>query len=386
MGRSMFVIEEKGIIYDGSTGSHQERISFFTTLCKLDSGTILCGFQNGPIKHSVSSTIKICRSTDGGSTWLPTGKSFRTMIDGVPGSLSTAEMVEVFPGRVLLFATWFDRSEPERPLFDPVTEGILKSRQLVCVSVDEGLTWGDWQEITTGDLRGCSFTGPIIKWKDGVIAVPFESYKEYDDPGEKKHGAWLLVSSDGGYNFSRPLLVAQHPGHEIYYWDQRLCRGMGDGDFFAFFWTHHLGKKCDLPVHFLKGRFFSSRLICEPIRITSIPGQISAPLLLPDGNLIVFVVNRENPGSLTLWHSCDGGMSWPSENNLVVHSHDERAVLSQGLKNIDFKQYWEDMGKWSFGHPVICQLSDEKILLAWYAGAPDCMSIHWARISLKGKA
>ncbi|NDH05020.1 hypothetical protein EBX93_03720, partial [bacterium] len=77
---------------------------------------------------------------------------------------------------------------------------------------------------------------------------------------------------------------------------------------------------------------------------------------------------------------------WPSEKNLVVHAHDERAVLSQGLKNIDFKQYWEDMGKWSFGHPVICQLSDEKILLAWYAGAPDCMSIHWARISLKGKA
>jgi hypothetical protein len=64
----------------------------------------------------------------------------------------------------------------------------------------------------------------------------------------------------------------------------------------------------------------------------------------------------------------------------VVHTHDERAALSQGRENIDFKQYWEDMGKWSFGHPALRRLTDGRLLLAWYAGSPDRMSLHWARV------
>ena len=382
----MLLLEEKGLVFDGSLGCFQERISFFTTLCVLDSGTVLCGFQNGPKKHDVSSTIKICRSTDHGKTWRNIDKIFETLVDGVPGSLSTAEMVEVFPGRILLFATWFDRSEPNRPLFDPLTEGILKSKQLVCVSQDEGLTWSEWSKVSTGDLKGCSFTGPVIKWKNGVIAVPFESYKEFDDTADKMHGAWLLISSDGGHTFSKPLLVAQHPRHEIYYWDQRLCKGRNDGEFFAFFWTHHLRQKCDLPVHFLKGMVSGSSLFCGPVQQTSMPGQIATPCLLPNGHLVAFVVDRNKPGTLTLWLSSDGGQSWPLNNRLVVHTHDEQALLSQGVADIDFKQYWEDMAKWSFGHPALCNVSNGKILLAWYAGSPDCMSIHWARICTKGIA
>ena len=41
-----------------------------------------------------------------------------------------------------------------------------------------------------------------------------------------------------------------------------------------------------------------------------------------------------------------------------------------------------DMGKWSFGHPAARLLPDNKLLLAYYAGTPDCMSIHWARVTI----
>ena len=51
-------------------------------------------------------------------------------------------------------------------------------------------------------------------------------------------------------------------------------------------------------------------------------------------------------------------------------------------ENIDFKAYWEDMGKWSFGHPAIRKLTDGCLLLAYYAGTPDAMSIHWARVEI----
>ena len=74
------------------------------------------------------------------------------------------------------------------------------------------------------------------------------------------------------------------------------------------------------------------------------------------------------------------GATWPVADCLVVYTHDERAAVTQGRENVDFKQYWEDMGKWSFGHPAIRLLAERSLLLAWYAGAPDCMSLHWARV------
>jgi hypothetical protein len=150
----------------------------------------------------------------------------------------------------------------------------------------------------------------------------------------------------------------------------------------AFFWTHDLANKRDLRVHMRHGRFDGSSMHLTPIRETSIPGQIAAPYTHPDGSLLAFVVDRARPGTLKLWVSHDSGTSWPEDLCLLVHSHEERAAVSQGLENIDFKKYWEDMGKWSFGHPAIRPLGRRKVLLAWYAGTPNCMSIHWARIDV----
>ncbi|MES1213247.1 MAG: sialidase family protein, partial [Singulisphaera sp.] len=145
-----------------------------------------------------------------------------------------------------------------------------------------------------------------------------------------------------------------------------------------------LAGKRDLDVHLRHGVVRGSSIDLTPLRATTISGQIGAPLQLPDGRLLAFVVDRGQPGTTTLWWSHDRGQSWPEENHCVVYVHDERAALSQGRENVDFKQYWEDMGKWSFGHPAIRLLGDGRVLLAWYAGTPDCMSLHWARLQLHG--
>ena len=376
----MFEVEDRGLILDAARQASQGAISYFTSLCPLRSGTILCGFQSGPGKHAVTSTVGLCRSVDQGLKWERLPVRFETCLDGHPGSLGGAELVEVADGRLLLFSTWFDRSEPERPLFDPVTEGILKSRQLMAVSHDEGLTWSPWRELNLGDLKGCALTGPLVRWNDGTFAFPFESFKEYDDPRPGRHAAWIVVSRDGGETFSPPLQVAQHPEHRVYYWDQRLCAGREPGEFTALFWTHDLIAQHDLTVHLRHARLVNNKLILQPLIQTTIPGQIAAPLRRLDGQLLAFVVDRNQPGTMTLWSSLDDGQTWPADRRLIVHTHDERAAVTQGRENVDFKQYWEDMGKWSFGHPAIQPLDGDRVLLAWYAGTPDRMSLHWARV------
>jgi len=375
-------IEGRGLIYDADARPASERIAFFTNVCAQPDGSVLAAFQVGSGKHSVDSTLRLCRSCDGGRTWRELSDRFETTLAGVRGSMSAPSLVETEPGRLLLFATWFDRSDPARPLFDPVTEGILHSKLLVAESGDVGESWSPWRELPTPGLSGCSTTGPIVKWSDGTLVCAFESFKEFDDPQPGRHAAWLMVSRDGGRTFSEPLQVAQHPEHKLYYWDQRLCAGRADGEIIALFWTHDLEQKKELRVHLRRARIEGDAIRTEAIRETTISGQIAAPLRLADGRLLAFVVDRSQPGTMSLWSSSDGGETWPERDRLVVYTHDERAAISQGRKNIDFKQYWEDMGRWSFGHPALVPLGDGRVLLAWYAGTPECMSIHWARVTV----
>jgi hypothetical protein len=376
----MLQLEDRGLIYDAVGRPASERITFFPSLCPLQSGSILSGFYVGTAKHSADGTIRLCRSEDGGTNWQELPARFEKSVGRAPGSLAGPELVEVEPGRLLLFTTWFDRTDPARPLFDPVTEGILRSKQLMAVSSDDGETWSDWQVLPTPGLTGCALTGPAVRWSEGTVAYAFESFKEYDDPRPARHGAWVIVSRDGGRTFSDPLLVAQDPKYQVYYWDQRLCPTQMEREFLALFWTHDREHQRDLRVHIRRASIRDGAVEGTPIRETNISGQIAAPLILDDGRHLAFVVDRDRPGTMKLWVSQDRGVTWPEQECLLVHTHDERARLSQGKENIDFKQYWEDMGKWSFGHPAIRPLGRDRVLLAFYAGTPESMSVHWARV------
>jgi hypothetical protein len=378
----MMQLIARGLIFDSAGRQPSERVTFFPGLCRLQSGTWLSGFTIGEKKHALNGTIRIAQSVDG-EHWEELPCRFNSVIDGIPGSLAGGEMLEVSPGRLLLFASWFDRSEPERPMIDPETEGIWHSRLLMCSSEDNGRTWGPWKEVLTPGLTGCALTGPPLIWSDGTIGLAFESFKHFDDPAPARHAAWLALSENGGDSFDRLCLVAQDPQHQVYYWDQRLSAGSAPGDFTGLFWTHDRLRQQDLTVHILSASIHARSMEQNQIRSTSIPGQIAAPVALTEDTLLAFVVDREHPGTLRLWRSSDRGQSWPPEDSLIVHTHDERAALSQGKFQIDFNQYWDDMQKWSFGHPAARMIDDNHVLLAFYAGLPNQMSIHWAKVRLE---
>ena len=80
-------LEERGLIFDARTQPASRRVAAFVSLCVLRSGSILCGFQLGPHKNAAGSTLRFCRSRDGGTTWNELPVQFETVLAGVPGSL-----------------------------------------------------------------------------------------------------------------------------------------------------------------------------------------------------------------------------------------------------------------------------------------------------------
>src|SRR5690606_1040405 len=111
------------------------------------------------------------------------------------------------------------------------------------------------------------------------------------------------------------ILVAQHPQHRIYYWDQRLCVGTKDNELVGMFWTHDRDAASDIAVHFRRLSLNDDSPSERPLLDTGIPGQIAAPLLLDDGRIVAFVVDRSGPMTLKLWQSADGGRTWPGEKS-----------------------------------------------------------------------
>ena len=369
----------EGLIFDARQAGVEAAVNYNGSLLPLASGVLLAGWQCGREKHTPTNTLRLAESRDDGHSWSLLSWEFDSHWQGIKGSFLVAEMVEVEVGRVLLFTTWVDRSDPQRPLFDPETEGLLPTRLLCAESRDEGRSWSDWREVPTPGLTGCAITGPVLRWSDGTIACAFESFKEYDDPRPVEPAAWVVVSRDGGQSFNAPWLVARHPQDAHYYWDQRLVADAAPGFFWAMFWTHDRVQQRDLNVHMLQASINEEAgASASPVE-TCLPGQIAACGLTEDGQCAVLVVDRGSPGTLTLWQSADGGASWPEDARLVVYVHQERAALTQGREGIDYAEYWEDMAKWSFGHPVVRRCPDGW-LLAWYAGSPDRMSLHWGRV------
>ncbi|MBI3861729.1 MAG: exo-alpha-sialidase [Planctomycetia bacterium] len=376
-------LEDRGLIFDAAQQPPEARVNAFTSVARLKSGTLIAGHQSGTAKHSVDATLRLDRSTDGGRTWAPIPYRFATSLEGTPGSLSPGAIVELPGGRLLLAGTWFDRSDPDRPLFDPETQGLLHCRLVMATSGDGGTTWSPWKIISTPGLTGCAATGPLLRWSDGTIVFGFESYKEFDEPGPSRHAAWLTISRDGGETFPDLHLVAQHPDHALFYWDQRICAGTNPGEYTALFWTHDLAQQKDLHVHLKHGSLHDKGHPFPRIRETTIRGQIGAPLWLDDGRLLAFVVDRHHPGTMTLWSSRDRGQTWPDDEKLIIHVHAERAALTQQGTKVDFNEYWDDMLKWSFGHPSLVDLEDGRVLCVFYAGVPGRLSIHWARVRVR---
>ena len=203
---------------------------------------------------------------------------------------------------------WTDRSDPSHPWVHPVTQGLLGMRSYLIRSTDGGRSWPDRRRIDLGAHPGASVTGPVLRLSDGMLAQPFENWKEYEDPTPGIPAAWLRLSPDDGATWTDDVLVARHPDNAIYYWDQRLATHPVDGRIVNMFWTHVPADGRDIDVHISWGTP-DGRTWTDPVG-TGLPGQHCQPISLGGDRLLAVYSHRNesgrHPGSI----SEDFGRTW----------------------------------------------------------------------------
>jgi hypothetical protein len=369
-------IVASGILSRAEPGTHRANLTFGTATALAD-GTILATLRAGPEKDSAKERIEFYRSRDGGTNWEGPVYPFEPLeVGGVWGTLKLCYVTELAPGRLIAAAMWIDRTSfPGKPLFNPDTEGCLPMSILVADSGDNGLTWSAWRLVPMPDDIGpASLTSPILKLRDGRLAMSIETNKTYLDKSKWMQRAVFFHSTDEGQTWSaQPVTVAEDPSGRIFNWDLR-CGVAPDGRVCSFAWTYDSTTATYLNIHRRISADGGANWT-EPEDI-GVADQGARPAIFPDGSVVLAWVDRFGSQSIRARRAAtiDGPFDPATDVAVYVHS-----TASTGTE-ISTGDALASMDLWSFGLPYAEALPGGDALVVYYAGEARALDIRWARI------
>ncbi|WDR02600.1 sialidase family protein [Devosia algicola] len=270
---------------------------------------------------------------------------------------------------------WVDRDAfPDKPLFNPETEGCLPMAILLARSQDDGRTWSPFSQVPLPDELGPpSLTNPLMIMPDGTWLLSIETNKTYLDAGPWMQKAVFVRSKDQGNNWSAPFDVAVDPTGNIFNWDLR-CAVAADGQIASFAWTYDKPANHYLNIH--------RRVTTDGGRSWSAPqdlgftDQAGRPAVLLDGRVLLPWVDRFDRASIQM--RVAENINAPFLLTSEISLHDQGDPNPQAAAT---GELLAEMGLWNFGLPYAEATPDGGAMVCYYAGTPDAMCLHWVRLS-----
>ena len=371
-------VKATGTIFDATEAPLDQRSKAFTSLVRMGNESYLAAFRTASGRDAPDGKLCIMRSSDG-RVWSTAHPGLTVTMDGVTGNIYSGYFTEVEPDRLLGAFVWVDRSNPALSFVHPDTAGILPTKNLLAESLNGGATWGEFREVDLSPQTGCTVTGPVFSTDDRTLALPYETWKSYEDSDSGVHTASLRLSHDGGMTWPDRAVVAADSAGRTFYWDQRIAAHPESGQLVAMFWTHDRTLGVDIENH-IAWSDDGGQTWTDP-QATGWKGQHCQPLALGGDRLAAIYVHRQEPASLRMIVSYDFGKSWDRSGELTFYEH-KTAAASDYDRSKPFEEFWQDMMQWQFGHPRAVLNRDGDVLNAYYAGDERSTSMLWSLIEL----
>ena len=350
----------------------------FPCIVKLPSGRWLGAFKAAEKKGDCDFMHAVMTwSDDEGKSWV---KPFEPVklpaINDVPGQSRILYFLSLGGSRVLMLSNWVNSSDLSQPYYNPENESLKDTRIFFCFSEDDGETWSAPELMNTNPINDpVPLTGPPLMLKDGSIVCQFEVNKHVWDTSVWIHKSAMIFSRDGGKTWGDVVIVTEVPG--MYYWDQRPNVLTDGRTIVNFFWTLDGKKKQYQNIHACES--LDGGKTWGEIWDTGIYGQPGQPIDLGEGRLATIEIDRTTTPVITVRTSLDRGRTY--NNSLVVY---ERDLKKQDSRNISMNDAWDEMVRFSVGHPTLLKLGEGEILAYYYAGDNcDNTSIEFVRISVE---
>ncbi len=144
-----------------------------------------------------------------------------------------------------------------------------------------------------------------------------------------------------------------------------------------FFWTFDGKKQQYLNIH--ASESFDGGKTWGYIWDTGLYGQPGQPVDLGDGRIATIDIDRTIRPIITVRISRDHGRTY--DETIVVY---DSKIKKQASRNISMNDAWDEMGRFSVGHPTLLNLGRGEILAYYYAGDHcDSTRIEFVKISVK---
>jgi hypothetical protein len=350
----------------------------FPAMEVLPSGRWLAACKVADKKtDSLHKKVLMTWSDDRGETWAPAFEPVAIpRVNGTSGQAISAYFLATGGDRVLMLLNWVDETRPDLPFYDPKDESLKDTRIFYSFSSDAGMTWSSPTLMDTTALGGpVPLTGPPMLLGDGSILCQFEINKYKGDPNPWIHRSALIRSVDGGQTWTDPVYVTNYPG--MYYWDQRPNVLQDGQSLVNYFWTLDGKLNEYLNIHESVSKD-GGRSWSVPAD-THIYGQPGRPLQLPDRRIIGISIDRTSVPTIYL-HVKDS-----LDTSFVSHFEIYRAELpKQDSRYVTMNDAWEEMAKFSVGHPNLVHIGGTLLMAYYYCGEHhDRTEIAYCLLSLE---
>lgn len=346
------------VIYENPLPQLRSRQSAFPFLCECQDGSLVASHVISEAFESVDATSYLSRSLDGGKTWSSPKAMFDKSFSDCPIS-DSCKISRLKDGRLIAIGYAYRRENPELPVGNPATGGLLDDFVFYSVSEDNGNTWGAMVPINCSWGPHVEASAPLTVLKDGTLITPITGFPKWDGTMTGPMCGRALCSKDNGKTWDDNSVCMEFPGRSITCYEQRMCQ-LDSGIIVCIGWNEDTVTGERLENHYTfscdNGKTWS-----RPIT-TGIQGQASSVCAIGKERLLALHAIRrdtERPGiygyivdfSRKSWEITESALLW--EPSVPITKDTKMAEIFSFLK---------------FGQPGAILLKNGDIMMShWYA-------------------
>ena len=348
----------QSIIYENPLPQLRSRQAAFPFLTETADGKIIALYQIGEAFESVDGATYASISTDGGKSFGKEKRVFREGLFGVPFS-ECAKATGLKDGRLIAIGYGYIRDNPDYPIGNPETGGLLDDILFVSFSYDNGESWSEPREITSAWGRHVEASAPVTELASGTLITPITGFPDWSGTPHGRNCGRALVSHDGGESWSDDAVCMEFPGDTVTCYEQRMCQ-LASGTIVDIAWCEDTVSGERLPNHYTVSRD-GGKTWSAP-KSTGVRGQASSVCAIGGERLLALHAVRrdtDRPGIYAYivdlacgeWNILEEMLVW--EPPFPVTKDTKMAEIFSYLK---------------FGQPGAILLSDGDIMMShWYA-------------------
>ncbi len=347
-------IINSSVIYENPLPQLVSRHSFFPFLCELEDGVIAAVYAIGQAFESVDSSSYISFSYDKGKTWSEPLRMFEDCED-----TDYCKATTLPDGRLVAIGYTYLRDNPNLPIGNPKTGGVLDDFVFFSISEDGGKTWKKMNKIECAWGPHVEASAPITVLKDGTWITPITGFPDWEGKMHGPHLGRALRSEDGGKTWDDNSVCMDFGDDATTCYEQRMCQ-LESGTIICIGWNENT-KTGERYANHYTASFDNGKTWTYPEN-TGISGQAASVCAIGGEKLLALHAVRrdtDRPGI----YACIVDFSekkWNIIGQEIVWEPDFKITKDTNMAEI--------FSFLKFGQPGAILLSDGNIMMShWYA-------------------